>query len=35
MIMVFNATYKQYFSYIVAVIVIGLRKPENSDSFYE
>ena len=27
MIMVFNATYKQYFSYIVAVSLIGLRKP--------
>jgi hypothetical protein len=28
MIMVFNATFKQYFSYIVAVSLIGLRKPE-------
>jgi hypothetical protein len=27
MIMVFNATFKQYFSYIVAVSLIGLRKP--------
>jgi hypothetical protein len=26
--MVFNATFKQYFSYIVAVSLIGLRKPE-------
>jgi hypothetical protein len=28
MIMVFNATFKQYFSYIMAVSLIGLRKPE-------
>jgi hypothetical protein len=28
MIMVFNATFKQYFSYIVAVSLIALRKPE-------
>ena len=28
MIMVFNATFKQYFSYILAVSLIGLRKPE-------
>ena len=28
MIMVFNDTFKQYFSYIVAVNFIGLRKPE-------
>jgi hypothetical protein len=28
MIMVFSATFKQYFSYIVAVSLIGLRKPE-------
>jgi hypothetical protein len=27
MIIVFNATFKQYFSYIVAVSLIGLRKP--------
>jgi len=27
MIMMFNATFKQYFSYIVAVSLIGLRKP--------
>ena len=26
--MVFNTTFKQYFSYIVAVSLIGLRKPE-------
>jgi hypothetical protein len=26
--MVFNATFKQYFSYIVAVSLIGLMKPE-------
>jgi hypothetical protein len=28
MIMVFNATFKQYFSNIVAVSLTGLRKPE-------
>jgi hypothetical protein len=28
MIMVLNATFKQYFSYIMAVSLIGLRKPE-------
>jgi hypothetical protein len=28
MIMLFNASFKQYFSYIVAVSLIGLRKPE-------
>ena len=28
MIMVYNATFKQYFSYIVAVSLIALRKPE-------
>ena len=28
MIMVFNAPFKQYFSYIMAVSLIGLRKPE-------
>ena len=28
MIMVFNATFKQYFSYIVVVSLIGLREPE-------
>jgi hypothetical protein len=28
MIMVFDATFKQYFSYIVAVSLIALRKPE-------
>jgi len=28
MVMVFNATFKHYFSYIVAVSLIGLRKPE-------
>ena len=26
--MVFNATFNQYFCYIVAVSLIGLRKPE-------
>jgi hypothetical protein len=26
--MVFNTTFKQYFSYIVAVSLIGLMKPE-------
>jgi hypothetical protein len=28
MIMVFNATFKQYVNYIVAVSLIGLMKPE-------
>jgi hypothetical protein len=28
MIMVFNSTFKQYFSNIVAVSLIGWRKPE-------
>jgi hypothetical protein len=31
MIMVFNATFKQYFSYIVVVSLIGLRKPEHPE----
>jgi hypothetical protein len=28
MSMVYNATFKQYFSYIVMVSLIGLRKPK-------
>jgi hypothetical protein len=31
MIMVFNATFKQYFSYVVAVSLIVLRKPEYQE----
>jgi hypothetical protein len=31
MIMVFNATFKQHFSYIVAVSLIRLRKPQDPE----